>query len=238
MSNAGDDIITNRGAWSFSGDTVNKFDDHVSKSVPNYHQGHELICDLSDYFVSDNSTVYEIGCSTGTLINSLSVHNSTKNAHFVGIDVEQDMVDKAVSKYVNVSKNNIEFICADALDVDFLKTDLIVCYYTVQFIKPAVRQQLINKLYNALNWGGALIMFEKVRASDARFQDILTGMYNDYKIKQGYDSNQIYSKSLSLRGVLEPFSRQGNLDLMYRAGFKDIETIFKYIAFEGFLGIK
>ncbi len=46
------------------------------------------------------------------------------------------------------------------------------------------------------------------------------------------------AKARSLKGVLEPFSSQGNLDLMRRAGFVDIMTVYKYICFEGFLAIK
>jgi tRNA (cmo5U34)-methyltransferase len=38
--------------------------------------------------------------------------------------------------------------------------------------------------------------------------------------------------------VLEPFSTQGNLDLLSRAGFKDVMTLIKYVCFEGFLAIK
>jgi tRNA (cmo5U34)-methyltransferase len=93
-------------------------------------------------------------------------------------------------------------------------------------------------VFESLNWGGAFILFEKVRGNDARFQDIMTSMYNEYKIAQGYSSEEILSKSRSLKGVLEPFSTQGNLDLLRRAGFVDITTIFKYVCFEGFLAIK
>ena len=38
--------------------------------------------------------------------------------------------------------------------------------------------------------------------------------------------------------MLEPFSTQGNLDLLARAGFKDVMTLIKYVCFEGFLAIK
>ena len=38
--------------------------------------------------------------------------------------------------------------------------------------------------------------------------------------------------------VLEPFSTQGNLDLLHRAGFVDIIAVCKYLCFEGFLAIK
>ena len=81
-------------------------------------------------------------------------------------------------------------------------------------------------------------MFEKVRGPDARFQDMLTALYNDYKLEQGYDANEIIAKARSLKGVLEPFSTQGNLDMLHRAGFVDVMTIMKYICFEGFIAIK
>ena len=49
---------------------------------------------------------------------------------------------------------------------------------------------------------------------------------------------EIINKSRSLKGVLEPFSTEGNLGLLRRAGFQDIMTVFKYVPFEGFLVIK
>ena len=81
-------------------------------------------------------------------------------------------------------------------------------------------------------------MFEKTRGSDARFQDILTTLYTDYKLRKGYSPEDIVSKTRSLKGVLEPFSSQGNIELLERAGFKDINVVQKYICFEGFIAIK
>ena len=81
-------------------------------------------------------------------------------------------------------------------------------------------------------------MVEKVRGPDARFQDILNQTYIEYKLSKGYTANQIINKSRSLKSVLEPFSSKGNLDLLKRAGFKDVITIFKYACFEGYLAIK
>ncbi len=81
-------------------------------------------------------------------------------------------------------------------------------------------------------------MFEKVRYPDARFQDIMSQIYIDFKLDQGFSEIDIINKSKSLKGVMEPFSSKGNLQLLKRAGFKDIVTVFKYLNFEGFLSIK
>ena len=67
---------------------------------------------------------------------------------------------------------------------------------------------------------------------------MMTALYTDYKIDQGYNAEEIVSKTRSLKGVLEPFSTAGNLDLFKRAGFVDVMSIFKYVCFEGFLAIK
>ena len=133
---------------------------------------------------------------------------------------------------------NIKIVNKDILEYKYKSCDLFISYYTIQFISPKYRQLLFNQIYQALNWGGAFIMFEKVRAPDARFQDIMSTLYIEFKLDQNYTPNEIITKSRSLKGVLEPFSTKGNLDLMERAGFVDILTIFKYTCFEGFLAIK
>jgi tRNA (cmo5U34)-methyltransferase len=241
MSKVGDGIDSSSSNWNFGGEVPKFFDAHVSKSVPLYNEGHDLICNMSDFFVKQDSVVYEIGCSTGSLSFKLASHNFDKrSAQFIGVDIEPNMIEVANEKALeHDDKNlNISFIVGDVLDMDIEPTDMIVCYYTIQFIHPSIRQQLITKFYNSLNWGGALFMFEKVRGSDARFQDILTAAYIDYKLKNNYTSEEIISKSRSLRGILEPFSTLGNIDLMKRAGFVDINTIQKFMCFEGFLAIK
>lgn len=243
MPKVGDDIAAERGNWKFGGDVPRTFDEHVSKSVPLYQEGHDLICDLSDFFIHDNAIVYELGCSTGSLILQLAVHNKNKeNVRYIGIDIEPAMVAAAQQKLdVNNEaklKEGVSFLTDDIVSMELEPACFIVCYYTVQFINPSVRQEIINKIYQSLSWGGAFLLFEKVRGADARFQDILTTLYTDYKLRRGYTPDDIISKSRSLKGVLEPFSSKGNVDLLTRAGFTDINSIQKYICFEGVLAIK
>ena len=69
---AGDSINTSRGGWNFQDIDSKGFENHVSKSVPNYYEGHEYIRFLSDYFIHNDSVIYDIGCSTGSLISKLS----------------------------------------------------------------------------------------------------------------------------------------------------------------------
>jgi tRNA (cmo5U34)-methyltransferase len=237
VTNVGENIKASNARWTFAGSVVETFDEHIRSSVPMYETGHDLVCKLSDYFVKKDSICYEIGTSVGKLLIKLANHNENKkNAKWIGIDIEKDMIKKAQQNAKGIK--NISLEVADVVHYEFEKSDLIVCYYTVQFTAPKYRQQVINKIYEALNWGGAFIFFEKVRGPDARFQDIMVTLYNDYKLAQNYSPAEIVAKARSLKGILEPFSTQGNLDLLKRAGFVDIMTVMKYICFEGFLAIK
>lgn len=234
--NNGDNISRNNANWSFSKETALNFDSHASKSIPFYEEGHNLISNCSDFFLSNSSICYDIGCSTGSLITKLSQHNSEKQIEFFGIEVEPDMANIANSRTKEFS--NITILCEDIMDVELRKCDMIISYYTMQFIKPKIRQIVFDKIYESLNWGGAFLLFEKVRGADARFQDIMSALYVDYKLSKGYTEEQIINKARSLKGVLEPFSSQGNIDLLQRAGFADILPILKYVCFEGLLAIK
>lgn len=236
MTNVGDEIEAGNANWSFGGAISEHFDQHINKSIPFYKTSHELGVSISDFFLGDGSVCYDLGCSTGTLLTRLVNHHPEKRIQFIGIDIEPEMVGYAQSLCVEYS--NVEVRCESLLDVELEKADLILVYYTMQFIKPKHRQQLFNRIYEALNWGGGFLLFEKVRSPDARFQDMMTTLYTDYKLNQGYSGQEIIAKNRSLKGVLEPFSTAGNLGLLERAGFVDITTVMKYLCFEGFLAIK
>ena len=235
MTKVGDSISASNASWSFGGSTVLNFEDHVSKSVPFYREGQDLICQISDFFLKNDSICYELGTSAGTLADKLATYHEGKGTQFIGIDHVEEMISYAKNHY---DRQNLEFIVDDVLTHDYQDSDLFIAYYLLQFIHPSMRQDLVNIIYNRLRWGGAFICFEKVRAPDPRFQDLASSLYTDYKLIQGYTPEEIISKSRSLKGVLEPFSTQGNIDLFKRAGFVDIMSIQKYICFEGFLCIK
>ena len=235
----GEEILAENASWTFGKDTPKFFDQHILKSVPFYQDGHQLVIQISDFFVKKDSICYELGVSTGSLSRQLAARHAP-SVRWFGIDIEPNMIDEAkvVLGKFEPKICNLELVVDDINLFPYEKSDFMVAYYTIQFIQPRLRQDLINRIYETLNWGGAFLMFEKVRGSDARFQDLVTTLYTEFKLNQGYQPSEIINKVRSLKGVLEPFSTQGNLDILHRAGFQDVMSIFKYICFEGFLCIK
>jgi tRNA (cmo5U34)-methyltransferase len=154
----------------------------------------------------------------------------------LAVDAIPEMLEKARGRCSRFA--NVEFLCEDLADLEMEPADLVVSYYTMQFVPPRCRGDVLGRVYSSLNWGGALALFEKVRAPDACFQDIGTALYSEFKLERGFSKAEILQKQRSLKGVLEPFSTAQNLALLERAGFRDVMTLLKYVCFEGYLAIK
>ena len=163
-------------------------------------------------------------------------NNNKKICKFTGIDEIKDMCK--ISKKNNKKNKNVKISNIKIEKLKFKKSALISSFYTMQFIHPSKRQKIFNNIFKNLQWGGGFLVFEKVRANDARFQDMITQIYNDYKLNSGFNANEILSKSKSLQGVMEPFSSKANEDMLKRAGFKDIICVMKLLCFQGWLAIK
>lgn len=235
VKRAGDGVPTGGpGSWTFGDGLAPSFDSHIEKSVPGYASAHHLITLASDFFLVEGSRCVDLGCSTGTLLRKLAQRHVDKNIDFFGCDVEEEMVVAARDQGRGLG---IEVAVASALDVD-LEANMVVSVFTLQFILQQDRQNLVDSIYANLRWGGGFFLFEKVRGSDARFQDVLTSVHLDWKIEQGFSEKEVLGKWQSLKGSMEPFSEKGNLDMLRRAGFQDIEVIWKWGPFQGFLAIK
>ena len=231
----GDSINAGLGLWNFGDGVEETFDKHVRKSVPGYELSHSIVSLLSDPFVRKGSTIVDLGCSTGTLCRLLYERHKDKLPKIIGIDNQKNMISKASELD---KTGEIEYLISDITRDELpINIDIAITFYTLQFIPPSVRQDVVNKIYSSLNWGGGLFVFEKVRAPDARFQDYINHAYMNFKL-QNFEPNELVNKANSIIGVMEPFSTQGNLDMLKRAGFKDICTITKLLCFEGFLAIK
>ena len=237
MGNIDREIQASKSGWTFSGEVVNKFDSHIEKSVPHYSDLHQVIVNLSQFFVYEDTIVYDLGCSTGKLTHKIArtLSDTRPKARIVGLDVEPKMIEFASS---NNGVPNLAFEAADILNYEFERSDFIILNLTLQFVHPSNRVYLLRRIWESLNWGGALILVEKLRGADARFQDIFTKLYADYKQENGFSNDEIVAKERSLRGVMEPYSTKGNRQMLEAAGFEDIEEMFRSIPFGAFCAIK
>lgn len=224
--------------WKFNQEVTKVFDSHVRKSVPMYDEFHSMIADLSQWFAEEGTNIYDIGTSTGEgLKNIVDIHKG-KNINFIGIDESKDMFNEAKNRFKDYS--NVSFINGDIYNSDVVinNASIATSILTLQFIPKRKRQAVIKKIYEGLNDGGALIIVEKVIGSNARFDEMFIELYHDFKLQQGFTEGEVFSKSRAIRGVMQPNTVDENLNILTKAGFKDVDIFFKWCNFVGMVAIK
>ncbi len=222
--------------FEFDEDVASVFDDMLERSVPFYGQMLELTTSFALKYIKDNSTIYDLGCSTAsTLINI--ANNSNKDLDLIGIDTSDAMLIRAKQKS-KAYGHKITFINDDIFNVNFKKSDVIISNYTLQFIRPLQREKLIKKIYDSLEVGSVFIFSEKVVTDDKILNKQFIDEYYNFKKTQGYSEFEIAQKREALENVLIPYTYEENKKMIEDAGFKHFDCIFKWVNFATFIAIK
>ena len=221
--------------WTFKSEqTANKFNEHVEKSVPFYKEIHKIVKIIGGFFVEDDTNVYDIGSSTGNLLKGMS-NILKRNANYIGIDNSIYMNQVAMN---DVDSDNIKIISEDVQDFKFTNASYITSILTLQFINIEDREKILKNVYQGLNKGGAFILVEKVNGEFVQSHEIMNQIYHDFKLENGLTYEEVIKKSQSIRGVLKPLTLKQNKRMLEEAGFKDIDTWFKWNNFVGIIAVK
>lgn len=222
--------------FDFDANVASVFDDMLSRSVPYYKSMLDISVSFALKYAQNTKKIYDLGCSTGSTLLELYA-KSDKSLSLCGIDTSEAMLDLAHKK-ATVYNAPIDFICGDVLTIPFEKCDVIISNYTLQFIRPIQREVLIGKIYDALESGGVFIFSEKVICEDKKLHKLFIDEYYNFKRTQGYSDFEIAQKREALENVLIPYTEEENKQMALKAGFKNVEILFKWVNFATFIAIK
>jgi tRNA (cmo5U34)-methyltransferase len=222
--------------FEFDEEVAAVFDDMLMRSVPFYKESQNI----TEFFVhknlSENGRVYDLGCSTASLL--LNIHRGLQwSASLIGLDNSQAMLTQARKK-CEAYGADIEVLYADILEFDYKIADVFVSNYTLQFIRPLVREVLVKKIVAALKKEGVFIFSEKVISHHPRLNKDLIEHYYDFKKEQGYSEYEIMQKREALENVLVPYSENENIKMALNSGFSHCEVVFRWANFATFIAIK
>lgn len=239
---ARDNIFENKGSvekFVFDERVADVFDDMLDRSVPFYRQVIEMTAEILDRSLQEGDTVYDLGCSTATTLLVIARALGSKKVKFVGVDNSKAMLDKALRKAEMFSmQDRINFMEQDVTRTEFSGAGAVILNYTLQFIKPSVRQEFLQNIYSSMRNGGVLILSEKTVSRDKHLDQQFLDSYYRYKMKRGYSELEIANKREALEDVLIPYTIQDNCKLLEAAGFSKVETFFQWFNFVSIVACK
>jgi tRNA (cmo5U34)-methyltransferase len=235
---AKDKVFTEKITKKFEFDeaVASVFDDMLSRSVPYYDEVRKLIISLILAEEKEGMKVLDLGSSTAKFLLDLHAKKSV-SMQLKGLDNSQAMLDRAEQK-CQAFGADIELELTDMLNYTYQQEDVIVANYTLQFIRPIQRLELLKRLYGGLNDAGVFIFSEKVVFENKVLDKQMIDIYYTYKKEQGYSEYEIAQKREALENVLIPFTIKENIQMCRDAGFTKIETVFQWANFVTFVAKK
>ncbi len=230
------------GEFEFNAEVAEVFDDMLERSVPLYLEQQAIVKDIAKHFWVPGTAVYDLGCSTATTLIGLC-RELPSSARLVGYDNSMPMLNRARQ---NIEENHFREridlrygeLNGQQSDFPMEHASVVTLCWTLQFIKPLRRDNLIRRIYDALVDQGVLIVTEKVLTNDGNMNRLFIDFYYELKRRRGYSNAEIQRKREALENVLIPYRLEENLDLFRRNGFEAVETFFQWFNFAGFLCVK
>jgi tRNA (cmo5U34)-methyltransferase len=223
-------------AFEFNETVAGVFQDMISRSVPGYALLLRMIGLYASIFVQPGSRVYDLGCSLGEASLVIADQSAGIDRDIIAVDSSSAMIDKC--RQHPDTAEDIEWRCADIRATNINNASMVVLNLTLQFLPPAERLALLQKIFNGLRPGGVLVLSEKVVFADASENQRMQQLYQGFKKTMGYSDLEISQKRNALENVLIADDEQQHQERLKTAGFGEIYQCFRGFNFVSYLAIK
>jgi len=230
------------GDFEFNAEVAEVFDDMLDRSVPFYLEQQTMIRSVIERMWIPGTKIYDLGCSTATTLIGLC-RELPPSAHLVGYDNSPAMLERARR---NIEANHFQKRIAvrhaelngQLSGFPLQNAGVVTMCWTLMFIRPLRRDNVIRWIYDSLVDEGVLIVTEKILTNSGHMNRFFIDLYYEFKRQRGYSETEILRKREALENVLIPYRIEENLDLFRRNGFDIVETFFQWFNFAGFLCVK
>ncbi|NBI43674.1 carboxy-S-adenosyl-L-methionine synthase CmoA [[Haemophilus] felis] len=231
--------IEKLGDFTFDESVAEVFPDMIQRSIPGYSNIITAIGMLAARFVTENSQVYDLGCSRGAATLSVRRNVTANNVKIIGIDNSLPMVERCrqhIQAYQ--SRVPVEILCDDIRHIEIENASMVILNFTLQFLPPEDRQQLLEKIYQGLNPNGVLVLSEKFRFEDHQVNELLIDLHHQFKRANGYSELEVSQKRTALENVMRPDPISLHKSRLTNIGFSHVELWFQCFNFGSMIAIK
>ena len=223
----------------FDEKVVSVFDDMIQRSVPGYATIIAMTRIIAQQYAAAGSNCYDLGCSLGACTLAMRHGIATDGCRITAVDNSPAMVEKC-RRIIDADPGEVpvEVIESDILDVEIENASIAVMNFTLQFLSPKRRDEMIQKIFDGMNPGGVLILSEKIAYQDNDENDFHISMYHNFKKLHGYSDMEVSQKRKSLENVLIPDTLQTHQKRLAEAGFKKSYVWFKCFNFVSLAAFK
>ncbi|MEQ9407816.1 MAG: carboxy-S-adenosyl-L-methionine synthase CmoA [Fuerstiella sp.] len=227
------------GDFEFDDAVADVFPDMIRRSVPGYGSMLSMIAQTAERYAQPESHLYDLGCSlgAGTL---LLLDHARPDCRIVAVDNSPAMISRLRQRMAGCQTQNsrVSIVQADIRDVQLSRASVVVLNLTLQFLPPADRTELMQKIADGMLPGGAVILSEKICFADPDQQQLMTELHHDFKRAHGYSDLEIAQKRTAIENRLVPETLEAHVARLRGAGFRSVAVWFQCFNFASILAIR
>lgn len=225
--------------FQFDESVVSVFPDMIRRSVPGYAAIISMIGILAEKHAAPGSNCYDLGCSLGAATLSMRHHIPHKDCRIIGIDNSPSMIDHCRQIVAGDDASvPVSLLCEDLRQTSIENASMVVLNFTLQFIAPADRKYILDKIYAGMRPGAVLVLSEKIAFADPHLDALYIEMHHHFKRANGYSELEISQKRTALENVLLPETLEMHQQRISGAGFRHSDVWFQCFNFVSILAIK
>lgn len=226
-------------AFSFDRHVATVFDDMILRSVPGYATVVAMTGVLAGEYAQPDSRCYDLGCSLGATTLAMRRQVHVPGCRVVGVDNAPAMIAGCREKLrAAAALQDVDLVCADIRDILVRDASVVALNFTIQFVPPAERKPMLQRVYDGLRPGGLLVMSEKVAFADADLEGLMTGLHHAFKRANGYSALEIAQKRAALERVLVPETLETHADRLRSIGFSRVTPWLQCLNFVSLLATR
>jgi phosphatidylethanolamine/phosphatidyl-N-methylethanolamine N-methyltransferase len=168
-----------------------------------FHPGRERAMHLLD--VKRNDHILEVGIGTGLNLPLYPTH-----CHITGIDLSEEMLEKAQDKIIELGLISVTLKVMDATVMDFgdSEFDSALATYTISAVPDPVG--VLREMRRVVKPGGSIVLLNHFR-SDRRVVGQLEDLVSPVCTRLGWKSNLPFEPLLKQVGLIPDISTKVNL---------------------------
>ena len=212
------------------------FPDMLKRSIPGYAASIEAIGSLAARYVRPDTNCYDLGCSLGAATLAMHQGIRAEGCRIIAVDSSEAMIEKC--RTVLAGNSEIEVRLADIRDVAIENASMVVMNYTLQFLDPDARDDMLRRIADGMVEGGLFLLSEKVVDENAHMEDLLVDLHHEHKRRNDYSELEISRKRAALENVLIPETVGIHRERLANAGFSHSAVWLRYFNFVSIVAIR
>lgn len=216
-------------------DSMDDYDAMIARAIPDYDRMVEALMKIAEGLVWPKQ-ILELGIGTGLVARRLL--RAFPKARLTAIDFAPTMIANA-SKRLSRFKSRTELVEGDFYDTPFPpRQDLVISALAIHHLDDIQKAQLFEKIHTCLVDDGLFVNADCAAAVSDRFSDLQQGCWIDAMERQGVPRDQIIKTMGDHEHYDVPATIDDQIGWLDRAGFVEVECLWRDFGFAVIAAVK